>query len=213
MNTGLSAAAMELQTIGLFTFANEAVAEIDKFFGHLEHSLGGVEPDTREQGRDLVYLTAAEFSLMPAIANPPSDPVVPVREPITVDAYPAFLAINKTDCICLNFPWHTDGSERGQPVPLWDVTAFAADVSKLSTVGISPVDPPTDPSALHEAIKELESAHRASSNPRIQQIANAGLLQLQGFLWSSKLALPHLEAGEAVKAAANEFEVTMPAYA
>lgn len=213
MNAGLSVGAEALHSRGLFTFADEAVHEIDQFLGQLEPYVPGVEPEAYEQAQELLYLTAAEFALMPAVASPPSEPLVPIREPIPVGAQWATLAIAKTDCVCLNYPWHTDRGQHGQPVPLWDVTAFSADISKLSTFGVLPEAPPTDPSDLHDVVRKLEAAHRASHNPRVQQIAKAGVLQLQGFLWSTKLSLSNLEAGEAVRAAANEFELTAPAYA
>jgi hypothetical protein len=86
-------------------------------------------------------------------------------------------------------------------------------VSKLAAVGISPEHPPTEASELRSVVQELEQLHRASPYPLARQVADAGVLQIQGFLWSAKLSLRTLEAGEAVRAAAKEFGLTEPVVA
>jgi hypothetical protein len=213
MNATYPPAAEELSDRGFFTFNDDVVSPIHQFIEDLEGSLSLTLGDVDEWGQALLYLNAAEFALLPALIRPPNQPLVPIREPIPVGREAALLAITKSDCMCLNWPNHTSRIREGKPTPLWEVTAFAADVSKLAAVDIAPEDPITDIAQLSDAVGRLERAHSASGNRLAQQVAEAGVLKIQGFLWSVKISLLTMDASEAVRTAANEFEITAPAHA
>lgn len=184
---------------GLFAFDGGAHEEISHFFEE-----GGRQPGY-EILLHLAFLTAAEFALTPILSYPRA--VLPAREPISVDAAAARLALAKANCIVIEYC-----GERVQAgsLTLPDVSAFGGDIAKLEAVGLSSAEPPTEIGDAARAVDALEHAHRQAPTKFAQELGESGVLRLQGFLWAIKLSLPHRDVAQAVADSYDAFELSRP---
>jgi hypothetical protein len=175
-----------LESTERFQFSAEARREIDSFFeDHIaeryKHGL------VLEQSRALVYLSAAEYSLLPYFANPGNLPLAPA-EVIAVSAGDARLALLKGSCTLAI--WQHAPQDRVQLKSFSDLTVFGGDASKLTrATNIEPLDQTLSLPQIHEYVGHLSSVHTQSSWPPAVEVARSGAIERQGFLWALKAAV------------------------
>jgi hypothetical protein len=177
-----SSAASALEEYGLFRFEPPVIRTIASFFDEID--AGGVEESVLRFGREMVYLSSAEFSLIPRIFSP-DEPLLPLREPLVVEDWAGRLALLKTDCLP-DWGCCERAVDTGQ-LPLWDLTLFASDVSKLYTFG-GEADRVTS-EQLSRLIRMFEARYRESSSSLTRSFGSSGAIRLQGLIWRMKQAL------------------------
>jgi hypothetical protein len=189
-----------LERRDIFRFDPAANAVIDDCL----ERLGETERWAEQRGAaaaylpELIALTAAEYALSPWLTGREGRPVT--QAPVTVDGDAAALSVTKCDCTSIYWC-------RSESLTLFDVTAFSGDVSKLVTLGVPAADPPAGVGELLRVVHELEQAHLESPVEAARRLAELGVLRVQGFLWTVKLALPQLDVVDAIDRAYSAFEL------
>lgn len=178
-----------LEDRGLFTFDNEAVAEVTRAFYDLDVPADAMlgERPAGAAFQELALLTAAELALAPILVEPRRILPVGDHEPIQVPASAARIALHKADCVNIYYCVGRK-AERGLTLP--DVTAFGGDVSKLAMVGVPVEEPPREIGDIARAVDDVQRLHLESPSELVRRVGESGVLRLQGFLWAIKLSLP-----------------------
>jgi hypothetical protein len=196
MQYGRSSAESSLEGLELFSFEPEAIAELSGFSTTLDDA--GWVGDERLQPRnmrELLSLSAAEYSLLPLLAEPHSP-----KEPIRVGSFAARLAICKTDTM-IEYPCRRDVQSG---LSILDVVPFSADIERLA---VRDARTEEGAEALAEAVRDLERTHIEHPNRLVRAVGEAGVIRLQGFLWAAKLMLNRVDGAEAVALAAAAFDL------
>jgi hypothetical protein len=150
--------------------------------GHFDqYHAAGVDEDQVEFIRDIVYLSAAEFSLLPPTLTT-SAPLLPLQAPLKVGPQAITAAIVKADCTGLDYHYRRVDEDA---VPLWDVALFGGDMSKIEFLQGDRLRL----DSLEELILELEQRFTGSQTTIGKTIAVSGMLRVQGVLWKAKLAV------------------------
>jgi hypothetical protein len=147
----------------------------------------GADEDTSNFTRDLVCLSAAEFSLMPLITRP-SGSVLPLQSPIAVPPEAVRIAAGKVDCSYMDVHRR---KEKLENIRLWDVMLFAGDMSKIELLGSQELTLED----LETTVQGLEERYQRSESSVGRAIGESGVLRIQGLLWKAKLAL-HIDPRE-----------------
>jgi len=150
------------------------------------------DPRLRQFTYDFTMLSAAEYMLAPAFANPVETEFrLPLHEPIAVAPFAVLTALAKADC-----GWTDLHGIKANPdaVRPWDILLFAGDMAKAELLGVGDVH---DPELVDKLVWGIESMHANSVAQQGHSIAERGLVRMQGVLWKTKLALQvdpdHLE--------------------
>lgn len=167
---------------GIFDFGEAhqiALAHFD------EYRRTGADEEPIEFTRDLVYLSAAEWTLLLQVEtldvlSPTS--VLPLRSPLVVSPRAMGAAIIKADCGGMDYH-----RPRANPagLRLWDVALFGGDMSKIELVYGEQVLP----EEVEAVVERLEEKYAASATSAGRMIGASGILRIEGLLWKAKLAL------------------------
>jgi hypothetical protein len=173
----------ELARAGIAEYATNAVREVEGFMSEQERRFSSEDPALFSRGMALIYLSAAEFALLPAFVEP-AQAVIPPAAPLSVDLGHARLAILKSDCP-ISFPVHP----RNEGALPWDVMVFGGDVSKTAIL-LPDWDRITEgPNVLYDLVGRLEEMHIDSGSRLARDVVNSGAIRVQGFLWRVKLTV------------------------
>lgn len=188
----------------LFEFDDEALTELAAFYEQPQALMPEPDPSVIEQARALSHLNAAEFALIPALANP--DPgQLPPRSAIRVGVAWTRLALLKGDCSLIIWTHASTGGAGFAPLQAEDVAVFAGDISKSTKLRTRVDFATADDANLAEMVPTLESVHRQSHWPPAQQVADAGVLQLQGLLWTLKRSVVSPDAVRSIQQEVENF--------
>lgn len=175
-----------LQEAQIFQFSPEARQEIREFFYQESFQEERLTDLVREQASALAHLHAAEYSLMPAFAQPGSMPLPPVNA-VPVTRSSARLAILKGDCSLII--WTHAGHQGIEPLSAADLTVFSGDASKLGRLAPGWAAEARNLDSWRTYGAQLAQVHRAAEWMPGLEVAESGVLQLQMLLWSLKLAV------------------------
>jgi hypothetical protein len=191
-----------LASAGLFRFSDEARKEIDSFFA----ATGVASDGLLEQGRALSHLHAAEYALEPAFSEPGSLRLPP-SEPVGVTVREARLALLKGDCSLIIWT-HAPAQERITTLPLWDLTVFSGDMSKLTQVSEDAwTGDASDVGRLQGYVGRLQAIYEESRWEPASRVAASGAVWLQGLLWRLKTAVVYDASERAIARALEEFGI------
>lgn len=163
---------------GIFTF-DEVHQLASSHFD--QYRAVGADEELIEFTRDLVYLSAAEYSLLPATMST-VDPVLPLREPLRIGSQAITAAIIKADCGGLDYHYRRVGEGA---VRMWDFALFGGDMSKIELIQGDRLDL----GDVEELIIRLERRFADSQTTIGRLIGSSGMLRVQGLLWKAKLAV------------------------
>ncbi|MBV9381246.1 MAG: hypothetical protein JOY82_04765 [Streptosporangiaceae bacterium] len=173
----------ELRRAGIAEYMPSAVHEVEGFVSRQERRFPSEDPVLFSRGLVLTYLSAAEFALLPAFAEP-TQAVIPPAAPLSVGEDHARLAILKSDCP-ISFPVHP--KEQGA-LP-WDVMVFGGDVSKTAILLPDWQRMTEGPAVLYDLVGRLEGMHRESESTLARDVVESGAIRVQGLLWRVKLTV------------------------
>jgi hypothetical protein len=181
-----SRAALALSERRLFRFDSLALEVIEECVRALESE--GLDTRRLRFIGDLVHLSAAEFSLIPSISTP-NENLLPLSEPLLVEDWAARLAILKTDC-SPDWGCYEESVNEGT-LPLWDLTLFSSDVSKMvaeeqESGRMTELD-------LYRHVRTIESKCVESHVPIASAFGRSGVMRVQGLIWRLKLGLAKQE--------------------
>jgi hypothetical protein len=162
---------------GVFDFSSSMHA-LDEIIE--EYAAAGANEDEVSYTRDLTYLSAAEYALLPLYLEP-AESLVPLEHPLLVSHEATMVAALKVDC---STTWVHQRPEAAQ---LWDVALFAGDMSKIER--ILQRNPTLDD--IEHLVEELESRYLEGMTSVARSIGNSGVVRVQGLVWKAKLALVH----------------------
>jgi hypothetical protein len=169
-----------LAEANLFLFSASAREQLDSFFARESR----VAPLALEQSRALSYLHAAEYALLPAFMQPGYLPVT-AAGPVAVSSDSVRLALLKGNCSLIIWTHAPAGYGVG-PLSAADLTVFSGDASKLEHLLPGA---PISSDVITEYVRALEAAHAQSGWAAATQVAESGVIRLQGTLWQLKSAV------------------------
>lgn len=186
MNGRTDAAIALDEKSGLFSFESEAHSRLDEFF----ESLSSDDPHRTDLVRSLCELSAAELALNPHYVDLDRE----VLTPIVVDDQSAQLAVLKSDTAIMGGCWQRVDLyplPEDEPAPLWDVTMYSADISKLVAGPLAHERLTLD--NVEVVVERLEDAYIKSGVPIANALVRSQLVRFQGLVWAAKLAVLHGE--------------------
>jgi hypothetical protein len=144
----------------------------------------GASERALEFAQDFTLLSAAEYALVPSLADPDqTDVSIPLDRPIVVAREAALAALATADCGWTDL--HGLKSP-GQPLRPWDAMLFAGDMSKAELTRAEWTPAPEDVEAL---VEQIEALYRSGAAPQARAIGEKGLVRIQGLIWKAKLAV------------------------
>jgi hypothetical protein len=170
-----------LESRNLFRFRPEVGQAIEPFVEATAVAFPNLDPAYLTQVREQTHLAAAEFALIPALAEPG---VIKVTvEPVEVDQADAALAVLKWDCQLIT------GCPQTETFGPADLTVFSGDTSKFNVLIGDWPKLIADSQELHGFVRALEAAHERHPEPLVNAVAESGVLRLQGLIWRLRLTV------------------------
>ncbi|MFF0554799.1 hypothetical protein [Streptomyces sp. NPDC004266] len=189
-----------LEHHGLFQYAPNALEVVERFcqsWGEYESELA----DDLPLVKNLILLSAAEYSLIPSFLDGSYSRPVPVRD---VDAKLAVLKCDTTPSILI----HKHAKETGTPafVSAADLSVFSSDVAKLYLKDPDWWESLHNPADLWKGVEYLEEAHIRCPWPSLQALAETKLLRVQGLIWQLRLTVANRHGfDEAISGVVSDF--------
>jgi hypothetical protein len=168
-----------IENRGIFDFSEARQVAEDYF---LQYREAGAEEGPLEFTRDIVYLSAAEYSLLTRALIIGPGPMLPIRDPLTVGPNDMVAAIIKAICSAMNV---CRPKIYEDAVQLWDIALFAGDMTKIELIHGSKLQL----YEVEDTIMQLEDQYAHSPTDVGRAIGASGMLRIQGVLWKAKLAL------------------------
>jgi hypothetical protein len=175
-----------LESRNLFRFDPEVVPVIEGLVRAANAADPDRDPVSLTQLRELTHLAAAEFALIPALADPGS--VNLATEPVRVNKANAALGVLKWDCDILTGCWPLQSRIFGPD----ELSVFSADTIRFNVLMGDWPRLAADPGELHNFVRVLESAHAQHQEPLVNAVAQSGVLRVQGLLWRLRLTVAGL---------------------
>jgi hypothetical protein len=171
--------------LGLFDFSEVDRLAIDMLGGSADEPPEWAEGQSWQVALSLVYLSAAEAAIVEPFTAGEPPPALPLQEAVRIGLRHARLAALKAGC-SPTF-WHR--SEAG----FEEVALYSGDAVKLR-LAVTEVAPWAVASfnniyeAFPRVVERVAERYDGAASPLAQEVANTGLVLIQGLLWMGKLA-------------------------
>ncbi len=144
----------------------------------------GLAPERPDFAQDYVELGAVEFALSDRMVAATQDEKLAASAlPVNIMPNHLNLSFFKTNC----GPFGEHGHKAVDELQLWDMFAFAGDMSKAELLGVRGVNELATVEGMQDYIARL--ARRYGDAGLRTAVVDSGLLSAQGVVWFAKLAL------------------------